>query len=93
MADGILPFLGVVTIERKPLCDELVDPSQSEFAVRRVGNGHGDQGDVAVWWFASLKGPLPPASSLRLCSLTVIHRKSGFRGRIALHFNHRHDSS
>ena len=62
MADGVLPLLGVLPVEGEPLHDELVDAPQGELPLGGVGDGHGDEGDVAVGRFPPLDGPLPPAA-------------------------------
>lgn len=73
--DGVLPLLGVVPVEGEALRDELVDAAQREAAVRRVGDGHGDEGDVAVGGLAPLQGSLSPAAPGRFCRLGVSRRE------------------
>ena len=62
VADGVLPLLGVLPVERKALHDELVNAPQGELPLGRVGDGHGDEGDVAVGRLPPLDGPLPAAA-------------------------------
>jgi len=62
VADGVLPFLGVLPVERKALHDELINAPQGELPLGRVGDGHGDERDVAVGGLPPLDGPLPPAA-------------------------------
>ena len=62
MADGVLPLLGVLPVERKALHDELINAPQGELPLGRVGDGHGDEGDVAVGRLPPLDGPLPAAA-------------------------------
>jgi len=48
VADGVLPALLVVVIEREPVHDELVDAAERRALLRRALDGHGDERDVAV---------------------------------------------
>lgn len=66
VADGVLPLLGVVPVEGEAFSDELVDAPKCEPAVGRVGDRHGDEGDVAVRGLAPLQGPLPSPALGRL---------------------------
>lgn len=92
MSNWVLPFLWIVSVERKALCDELVDASQGELAVRRVGYGHGDESDVAVRGLPSLQWPLPSASSWLLLRLwrDVGRGQTAVCRRAFLHFDHWH---
>lgn len=93
VADGVLPLLGVVSVEGEPLGDELVDPPQRQLAVGGVGDGHGDESDVAVRRFPPLQRSLPPPATrlLILCLRgRVGGRQAGVRRRLFLHFHHRH---
>lgn len=66
--DGIVQFLGFVSIDRKPLSDELEDPSQREFAVRRV-NRHEEQTGVAAVCLAERASFLSHETSIFILSL------------------------
>lgn len=48
MSNAVLPALLIVSVEWKPLHDELVNPIQGHFLVGRVLDRHGDERDVAV---------------------------------------------
>ena len=91
MADGVLPLLGVVLVEGEALRDELVDAAQRQLPVGRVGDRHGDEGDVAVGGFPPLKGPLPPPAppGLVLALVGGVVRGLGdLRGRLLLELHH-----
>lgn len=90
VTDGVLPLLGVVPVEREALRDELVDATEGEAAVGGVGDGHGDEGDVAVRGLPSLQRPLPPTALGRVRRLGVGDGQCRLRRGVFLHFHHWH---
>ena len=54
MSNGSFPSLLVLMIGvvGEAVNDEAVYTMKGEMSVWRVGDGHADHGDVAVWWFA-----------------------------------------
>lgn len=67
MADGVLPALLVLSIERKQIHDELIDLRKGEHLLWAVLDRHGYEGDVAVWGFSM--GVTPAVGFLSPCAL------------------------
>lgn len=88
--DGVLPFFGIVPVEREAICDELVDASECELAIRGAGDGHGDERDVAVGRFPSLQRPLPAPTFGRIGILRLRCLDDRLSRSFVLRLNHRH---
>lgn len=53
VADAVLPFWGVVVVEGYLLGDDLVRVAQHEAEPWHLGDGHGDESNVATGWLSA----------------------------------------
>lgn len=91
MANRVLPFLWIVSVEGETLCDEFVDASQCQFAVGWICYSHGNECNVAVRGLPPLQRSLPPPTSgLLLCLWWWVRVRQSVCWRVFLHFDHWH---